>query len=307
MYKDNALVKGAAAARFRVHPIIAVILFIVMIILSELLSVPFILFFTQLSDQWSGLIGTTASATLTQLLAPFAPIILVIFLWVRFAEGRKISTLGFFKNQMGLEYLKGFGLGIGLMGLYVIAAYLLGVYSLQDTLFNFDAPLILLSTLVVLPGWLLQGAAEEIMTRGWLFQAASRKHILTGVILSSSIFGLLHLGNSGISPLAMINLILYGLFASVYALYTENLWSICAFHSAWNWSQGNLFGVSVSGTSILGGSVMVTGQTQGEAYMTGGTFGAEGSIIVTLILLTASAYFLYKTYKKPKIDEKKVA
>lgn len=301
MFKENALFKGGTAARFRLHPLVALVLFFVLLILSELLSLPLSRLLVHLSTDWTGLLGETASATLIHLVSPFITVIFIFFLWVKFAEKRSLSSLGFSNTNVFLIYLKGFGLGFGFMALYAVLAYSLGVFTPQNAVLNFDAPAILLSTLVVLPGWLIQGASEEIMTRGWLFQAASRKHALTGIILSSSIFALLHLGNGGMSYLSMANLILYGLFASSYALYTENLWGICAFHSAWNWAQGNVFGISVSGSSAIGGSAMITGNTQGPAYLTGGVFGAEGSVIVTVILTVATVYFFYLSYKKSKI------
>ncbi len=298
MYQDNALVRGAATARFRLHPVLAVVLLLLLFTLSVLLSTPLTTLFIYLTEGWQGLIGETARYGLAYLFSPFITVILVFFLWVKFVEKRSISSLGFFKEKMLIDYIKGFGFGFALMGVHVFVSYLLGVYKLEETVFNFDTPLILLSALIILPGWLIQGAAEEIMTRGLLFQATSRKHVLTGVILSSSIFALLHLINNGVTPLVMLNLILYGLFASSYALYKENLWSICAFHSAWNWAQGNVFGISVSGNSMGGGSVMVSGQAHGLPYMTGGTFGAEGSIIITVMMLVATVYFFYKTYQK---------
>ncbi len=305
MYKDNALLKGGATARFKIYPLVALLIFLSMFILADFLSNPLISLFNQLSRDGQGLLATTGASTLINLITPFTAIILVVFFWVKFIERRKLSSLGFLGSHICLEYFKGFGLGIGLIGTYIVFSFLLGTLNFSRVTFNIGLNGICLSSLIVLPGWLIQGASEEIITRGWLFQATSRKHVLTGLVLSSSIFALLHLGNSGMNFLAFFNLILYGLFASIYALYKENLWSICAFHSAWNWAQGNVFGIAVSGNATIGGTLVSAGQLKGPDYLTGGAFGAEGSVIVTVILAASTAYCLYLSYEKS--NKKKVA
>lgn len=57
---------------------------------------------------------------------------------------------------------------------------------------------------------------------------------------------------------------------------------IAAFHSAWNFVQGNILGISVSGGA---GSESVFGiGLTGADWLSGGGFGAEGSIFTTAVL-----------------------
>jgi hypothetical protein len=86
----------------------------------------------------------------------------------------------------------------------------------------------------------------------------------------------------------MINLGLYGLFAALYALREESLWGICAFHSIWNWAQGNLFGLEVSGQSVSGGMIFNLMES-GPDWLTGGAFGPEGGLATTIVLLLSMA------------------
>ena len=94
-------------------------------------------------------------------------------------------------------------------------------------------------------------ATEEIIVRGWLFPVLSvRSRIWVGIIVTSFLFGFLHLLNPGITILSISNIILVGVFATLYVLKEDGLWGICAWHSIWNWAQYNVYGFAVSGTTV---------------------------------------------------------
>jgi uncharacterized protein len=139
--------------------------------------------------------------------------------------------------------------------------------------------------LIILLGWLVQGAAEEVLVRGWMLPVlAARYHRWVGIIISSLIFTALHALNPNTSALAFINLSLFGFFAAFYAMREGSLWGICALHSSWNWIQGNIFGFEVSGGSMGGGTIIKLMDT-GPEWMTGGLFGPEGGLAVTITLI----------------------
>ena len=135
---------------------------------------------------------------------------------------------------------------------------------------------------------LIQGATEEIIVRGWLFPVLSvRSRIWVGIIVTSFLFGFLHLLNPGITILSISNIILVGVFAALYVLKEDGLWGICAWHSIWNWAQYNVYGFAVSGTTVYSTPIFKS-ITNGPETLHGGTFGIEGSIITTIMLTVAS-------------------
>ena len=149
----------------------------------------------------------------------------------------------------------------------------------------------LAGVLVVLIGWLVQGGAEEVLTRGFLLPVFGVRFGLPFAILVSSVlFSSLHLFNENLSGIALLNLALFGVFACLYALREGSLWGICALHSSWNWVQGNIFGLPVSGTNS--GSSLLSLQLTGPDWWAGGAFGAEGGLAVTLVLLLGCAVLL---------------
>ncbi len=223
----------------------------------------------------------------------FGGMIFLVWLWIKFFEKRSFATLGFLPRNALFQYARGFLVGflsflgtVGLIGLFGF----IELSSAPVGLVGYAAiPVVLIA---LIPGWIIQGAAEEVLTRGWMLSAlAARYKPWIGIMVSSLFFGLMHGLNPNLSILAMINLILYGLLAALYALREQSLWGICAFHSAWNWSQGNIFGMSVSGQELNTGYLFAFAE-KGPAWFTGGAFGPEGGLASTLIMLIAITIIL---------------
>lgn len=229
------------------------------------------------------------------LICSFGGLILLVWLWVRGYEKRGLATLGFERSGALGQYGRGLLLGflaflgaVGLMGLFGNVAPETGNPGRVG-----QAGLAALAgVLLILPGWLVQGAAEEVLTRGWMLPTlAARYRPWIGVAVSSLFFAAAHGLNPNLSTLALVNLVLYGLFAAFYALREGSLWGICAFHAVWNWAQGNLFGLQVSG-SDLGGGMLFDLMETGPDWFTGGAFGPEGGLAVTAVLLVGMAIIL---------------
>ncbi len=149
-------------------------------------------------------------------------------------------------------------------------------------------PTAILGIVGSLVAFLIQGATEEIVVRGWLFPVLSvRSRIWIGIVVTSFLFGFLHLLNPGITILSISNIILVGVFAAFYVLKDSSLWGICAWHSIWNWAQYNVYGFAVSGMTIYS-TPLFKPATNGPEFLHGGSFGIEGSIITTIMLTIAS-------------------
>ena len=122
------------------------------------------------------------------------------------------------------------------------------------------------------------------------------------MLTSSLLFALLHLGNPDIGILPILNIALFGLFASLYLLWTDNVWGIIGLHAAWNFTQGNIYGFSVSGTGIDAAVLNFIPKTD-SSWLTGGAFGAEASIFSSLVLLVAVFFLLFKMKKEGSLTE----
>jgi hypothetical protein len=156
------------------------------------------------------------------------------------------------------------------------------------------------SALVLLLGWMVQGAAEEVLFRGFLFQIIGvRMGLFSGILVSSVLFALLHIFNGkSIGWLALVNLTLFAVFAVLYALREGGLWGIFALHTTWNWAQANLFGMEVSGLPFHLTPALNLKEV-GPDWVTGGAFGPEGGLAVTLVLFAGLLALLFVWRNKP--------
>ncbi|MGT2715386.1 CPBP family intramembrane glutamic endopeptidase [Streptococcus respiraculi] len=229
-----------------------------------------------------------------QLLSFAVPFVMVL-VWVRFVEKRPIAGLGLYKKGAVKELMKGLGVGILLISAVVLLQWLTGSIELAETYFT---GLNVFNFLLIFPFWFLQSATEELSTRGWLFPSVVRKTTLPiGLAVSSLLFSLLHIGNNAISLISLLNIALFGLFACLYVLKTDNIWGVSAIHAAWNCFQGTVYGVNVSGISVSY-SLMRFAPTSAPTYLSGGEFGSEGSIIASVILAIGCAYLAWHLYQK---------
>ena len=228
-------------------------------------------------------------------LLSFGFIILTVFRWTRKVEKRPIRTLGFYKENFLSSLFKGYGLGLFLFIVTLVGLVVLGQYHFDSLHLDTYS---LAFTLFTIPFWILQGTAEELVTRAWLIpQLAKRTNLKVAIVISSSLFTLLHLGNSGITPLSAMNLFLFGIAMALYLLKTDTIWGIGGIHGAWNFAQGNLFGILVSGQQS-GTSIMEFTPQGNQDWLSGGSFGIEGSIMTSLVLLLLIAYLAYQLKKE---------
>ena len=224
------------------------------------------------------------------------------YLIVRVFEKRPAGTMGLpfgtapERKKAFLSYGRGLGIGLLMMSAVFFLLTLTG-QSRVDRI-GLDASFVPLFVIYILM-WLPQGASEEIMTRGYMIpRLSARFGRAAAVVISSLYFGLLHSFNNGFSLPALVNLILFAVFAAFLALYSENIWAVCAVHSVWNFAQGNLFGFEVSGTATSSSVLLTTSADGASELLTGGSFGPEGGLFVTAVLLVGIGVLILLSRRK---------
>lgn len=151
--------------------------------------------------------------------------------------------------------------------------------------------------------WFFQGACEEIMFRGYMMpRIAARFGLVPAIAVSSLLFCLFHGLNPGFSVIAFINLILISVLYGLIAYYTGNIWIVCAAHTMWNFTQGNIFGLEVSGNMGNVSLIHTSLSDKANALITGGTFGPEGGLAVTGVIVIALVVVLLLS-KRSKINK----
>ena len=145
------------------------------------------------------------------------------------------------------------------------------------------------------------GVIEEIVFRGVLFRQLERlggSWVALGV--TALLFGILHITNPNATWLAALAISMEAgiMLGAVYML-TRNLWAPIGIHAAWNFTQGYVFSIPVSGTDTPPG-LFITRRV-GADWLTGGAFGLEASLVAVVIATAAGIGFLVLTVRRGEI------
>ncbi len=208
--------------------------------------------------------------------------ILAAILYCRIFEKRPPSTLGFTKKGVLVDY------GLGAIVGFIMIALPIGICILTGTVsLTFSKTADILTVLLFLAAFLIQGMGEEALFRGYLLTTLTKRNgIWQAVFINSALFAVFHIGNAGFNLIAFLNIMLFGIFASVITLKRKSIWAAGAIHSIWNFAQGNVFGFEVSGNPKFA-SVFSASVKEGYDWFHGGAFGPEGGLAVTVLLMIA--------------------
>ncbi len=172
----------------------------------------------------------------------------------------------------------GFLTGIFLLG--VIFTVLLLSHQIEVTTVQFSLKYFLVYIFI----YLVVAFNEELLFRGYLLGTTMKlANKYTVLLLFASLFSLVHFLSNEFEPLPIINIFLAGIILGIYYIHTNRLWFSIALHFSWNFFQGPVFGSNVSGSSR--GHSIITQELLGQNWITGGDFGFEGSIIMTIVLI----------------------
>lgn len=138
----------------------------------------------------------------------------------------------------------------------------------------------------------LAGIIEELLFRGLLFRLSSKIVGTWGALLvTSALFGAAHAANQGATVSSSLTIALEAgiLLGAAYAA-TGRLWVPIGLHVGWNFTEGSLFGMTLSGNAM--GTGLIRGALAGPRILTGGEFGPEASIVAVVVCLCAAAYLI---------------
>ena len=202
-------------------------------------------------------------------------------------DGRKPGALGFYIARDSVtETVRGISLGV-LIGMTVVGGMaLLGGMTWEaqpGTVVGWLA-----GAVSALAWFAIPAAAEEALLRGYPLQALTEAYgPIIGIGTTSVAFGALHLANPGSGVLEVANVTAAGLLFGVVYVKTLSLWWVTGMHLGWNWAHGYVADVPVSGLDVVD-APLYEGMTGGGHWLGGGTFGPEGSLVATCVLLVAT-------------------
>jgi uncharacterized protein len=216
--------------------------------------------------------------------------LLTYYGFVRVIERRQVTELAppFALKELGIGLL----LGAALFSTTIGILWLLGYYQVSA-----------INPWSFMITWLMtgiiSGVLEELLVRGVLFRIMEESlGTWIALVISALIFGAGHLANPNATLWAGLAIAIEAgiMLAAAYIL-TRRLWVPIGIHIAWNFVQGGIFGVAVSGNEAKG---LLQSTLSGPALLSGGEFGAEASIFAVIICLAAGVFFVWKSYTQGK-------
>jgi membrane protease YdiL (CAAX protease family) len=223
-------------------------------------------------------------------LVSLVPVLLAGWLCGKYLEGLPFRALG---AAFSGGWLKHFGLGsaIGLVsiGIAVGVAVLFGGLSFELDL-DFDSGTIAKGLLVSLAIFAAAAAFEEALFRGYVLQTFARAGLAWVAICGTALlFAMVHLGNPDANWVSTTNTALAGIWFGLAYLKTRDLWFPFGIHLVWNWAQGAVFGIEVSGLKNLATATLLKEIDRGPAWLTGEDYGIEGGIACTIAVIISIA------------------
>jgi uncharacterized protein len=219
--------------------------------------------------------------------------LLIVFLFRKFIDRKKWSSVGLGPNGHISDGLSGLFLAPALLGTGTLILFLTRHLEWIDISFNGTELFIQFGLLLIV------AFTEELVFRGYILNNlldSFNKWI--ALVLSAILFTLSHIQNPAIDLIPVVNIFVAGLLLGLNYIYTKNLWFAMLFHLGWNFFQGPILGFRVSGINL---PALLQSELKGDLAITGGDFGFEGSVLSGALTLLAivTLYFVYeKKYGK---------
>lgn len=218
------------------------------------------------------------------------------FICTRLLDGMPLRALGLWFHKHWLrDFVVGSIIGVLSLALGALIATIAGglqfSVSGRELIFQVIQTLVLSAILFI-----IAALAEEALLRGYPLQTMTRAGLFgLGAVITSVAFAALHIGNPNFTlGIAVLNLVIAGIWFAVAYWRTRSLWFPLGIHWAWNWALGSVFGLPVSGITEIAPNPLLRGVDLGPAWLTGGGYGVEGGIAGTVVLIV-STIFVWRT------------
>jgi len=236
--------------------------------------------------------GDIKSSGIQEILKGVHPemIVLIIFfvtmittyVFRRWLDKRSFISLGLEWKDHGREAGAGASLAIFIICTSTLILQVTGHLKWMDILFEPQSLFLAFGSLLIM------AFSEELIFRGYILSNLLESFPnWVALSVSAILFMLFHWNSEGFFP--MFNMLIMGFITGLFYFYNRNLWFPVCFHMAWKFMAGPVLGFSGDPSS----QALLQASLQGNANLTGGTNGLEGSVVLTAVsLLSGIALYL---------------
>jgi hypothetical protein len=203
--------------------------------------------------------------------------LLTVWIFRKYIDRESFMSLGFSTKKKGKDMIAGFGFGLALISFGFLFLYFTNYLRVVDIIFDVKT---IFGTFLF---FVFIAIHEEVVFRGYILNNLMKSmNKYVALAISAALFTLVHGINPNINFVAVVNLMLAGFVLGASYIHTRNLWLPIFFHLSWNYFLGPIYGFEVSGLEF---KTTIVQEVVGSDLITGGKFGFEGSIILSVILI----------------------
>ncbi len=229
------------------------------------------------------------SLMLTSVISMFLGVVISVWIAAQYFDKRPIADYGIDLNN---TWAKEFLVGTGIAAVAIATVFMIEWWAgwVTVTSYGWNIPLETpfgIGLVSFFISMLLVGFHEELFSRGYQilnlteglrYPVIGQSGAITiAVLLTSSLFGLLHLFNPNASLLSTFNITLAGIVLAIPYILTGSIALSVGLHFSWNFVMAGVLGFPVSGKEIEF-SILNIAQSGPELW-TGGAFGPEAGLL----------------------------
>ncbi len=238
----------------------------------------------------------------------FVGIVLSIWLAARWLDRRSFFDYGLNFNRRWIkEFLAGCVIAAVAISTIFLIQWSVGWVNIVDYGWNVDTETpFTIGILSFFLAMLMVGFHEELFSRGYQLLNITEglkypvvrlnEALIVAILLTSSLFGILHLSNPNASLISTFNIMLAGVILAVPYVLTGSLALSVGLHFSWNFVMAGILGFPVSGREIE--VTILRTEQSGAEFWTGGSFGPEAGLLGLMgmaIMLGATIVYIKRT------------
>lgn len=149
------------------------------------------------------------------------------------------------------------------------------------------------------------GICEELSYRGYMLQNLDEAYALwLAVLLNGLIFGLAHFLQTGFGVMSVLSMVIFSALLALSRLHTGALWWAIGWHTAWNWVQINLLGLSVYSEPNYDHALLHIEQSGPALWVGEGFLIESGLLCIGVTLLALALFYAWNRRSRKALDWK---
>ena len=231
--------------------------------------------------------------TYIQLFATIGTILAIMLLAFAIHKWKKAEAGVCFSGQGWKEYFIGIVVGFVMLAVAILPGFL--TKGLSFSLSEMGTSFFGLWILYII-GFAIQSYSEEFMFRGYMMPRLAQKYNIYFVLIAQAVmFSWAHTSNDNVSFVGLLNIFLIGLVFGMFVIITDNIMLASGLHFIWNFAQGCVFGINVSGITDM--TAILNCEVIKDSLLTGGAFGIEGTVTTSIIAIIVCIILFPKMQK----------